>query len=126
MFPNTVVPVPPHILERQRARDRRVHHLIHPSDPTYRRAPADSMRSGRRPSVSTIAPRPPRSRRSSMPDRDSERNMLQREYSSSFTMRLVYSFLRTSDAWHTVMTTDPLIDSDEECRDGYVRTDYGA
>lgn len=27
-------------------------------------------------------------------------------------------------AWHTVMTTDPLVDSDEECHDGHVRTDY--
>ncbi|OAX44820.1 hypothetical protein K503DRAFT_764708 [Rhizopogon vinicolor AM-OR11-026] len=94
-----LVPVPPHILERQRA--RRVP-PIHPSDPPYRRPPAD-MRSARRSSVSTIAPRPSRSRRSSM--LDSERNMLQH-------------------AWHTVMTTDPLVDSDEECHDGHVRTDY--
>ncbi|KAJ8596530.1 hypothetical protein M405DRAFT_153406 [Rhizopogon salebrosus TDB-379] len=94
-----LVPVPPHILERQRA--RRVHHF-HPTDPPYRRTSAD-IRSARRPSASNIAARSPRSRRSSMPD--SERNMLQH-------------------AWHTVMTTDPLIDSDEECHDGHIRTDY--
>ncbi|KAG0709072.1 hypothetical protein DFH29DRAFT_890391 [Suillus ampliporus] len=94
-----LVPVPPHILERQRPRRA---HSFHPTDPPYRRTPAD-LRSARRPSVSNIAPRPPRSRRSSMPG--PERNMLQH-------------------AWHTVMNTDPLVDSDEECHDSHVRTDY--
>ncbi|KAG1755075.1 uncharacterized protein EDB91DRAFT_271327 [Suillus paluster] len=93
-----LVPVP-HILERQRSRRA---HSFHPSDPPFRRTPAD-LRSTRKPSVSNIAPRPPRSRRSSMPG--PERNMLQH-------------------AWHTVMTTDPLVDSDEECHDSHVRTDY--
>ncbi|OJA11739.1 hypothetical protein AZE42_02926 [Rhizopogon vesiculosus] len=116
-----LVPVPPHILERQRA--RRVP-PIHPSDPPYRRPPAD-MRSARRPSVSTIAPRPPRSRRSSMPD--SERNMLQRELQLLIPdCNAAHTSVTSSasDAWHTVMTTDPLVDSDEECHDGHVRTDY--
>ncbi|KAG2044216.1 hypothetical protein BDR03DRAFT_938668 [Suillus americanus] len=93
-----LVAVPPHILERQR--HRRPHS---PSDPPYRRMPTD-IRSARKPSVPNITPRPsPRSRRSSM--QGPERNMLQH-------------------AWHTVMTTDPLVDSDEECHDGHVRTDY--
>jgi hypothetical protein len=118
MYHIPVVAVPPHILERQR--HRRPHS---PSDPPYRRMPTD-MRSARKPSVPNVTPRPPpRSRRSSMPG--PERNMLQRELLFKFLCDIAYTFVcSTSDAWHTVMTTDPLVDSDEECHDGHVRTDY--
>lgn len=29
-----------------------------------------------------------------------------------------------TDAWHTVLNSDPLVDSDEECPDEHLRLDY--
>ena len=44
----------------------------------------------------------------------------QRQYSMLITKG---HYLRT-DAWHVVTSTDPLVDSDEELMDEYVRNDY--
>lgn len=32
--------------------------------------------------------------------------------------------LLITDAWHTVLNSDPLVDSDEECPDEHLRLDY--
>lgn len=32
--------------------------------------------------------------------------------------------LANTDAWHTVLNSDPLVDSDEECPDEHLRLDY--
>ncbi|KAH7924893.1 hypothetical protein BV22DRAFT_1034684 [Leucogyrophana mollusca] len=98
-----ILPVPPHVLDQQRGRHSHPHsHSLHASDSTHRRVSMD-LHSLRRPSIPAIAPRPPRSRRASMPG--PQRTMLQH-------------------AWHTALTTDPLADSDEENPDGHVRADY--
>lgn len=34
------------------------------------------------------------------------------------------SALIITDAWHTVLNSDPLVDSDEECPDEHLRLDY--
>lgn len=55
-----------------------------------------------------------------------QRTMLQREYlrqRSHSELITKGRHLRT-DAWHVVASTDPLVDSDEELMDEYVRNDY--
>lgn len=42
----------------------------------------------------------------------------------AFPLKLIV--IGTADAWHIVNTTDPLIDSDDELGDEYVRQDYSA
>ncbi|KAH7915336.1 hypothetical protein BJ138DRAFT_1141908 [Hygrophoropsis aurantiaca] len=95
-----LVPVPPHVLDQQRARHSHSH-SHHASDSSHRRVSVD-LHTHRRPIIPAIAPRP-RSRRASMPG--PQRTMLQH-------------------AWHTALTTDPLVDSDEENADSHVRLDY--
>jgi hypothetical protein len=48
--------------------------------------------------------------------------MLQRE--SNFKKASGYSKGSSTDAWHNIMTSDPLIDSDEESPDEHTRLDY--
>lgn len=70
----------------------------------HRPAPGVDVHRSRRPNISSVPPRHPRSGLSSnsfVP----QRNMLQH-------------------AWHTVHNSDPLADSDEECRDVHTRVDY--
>jgi len=92
--PSDLVPIPPHMTERQRQR--------HLSDGvSHRRISFDTHRP-RRLNMPNPGSRPPRYRRSSMP---APRTMLQH-------------------AWHTVLNSDPLVDSDEECPDEHLRVDY--
>ena len=51
-----------------------------------------------------------------------DRSMLQREWRIITYSEIIKHLLL--DAWHVVNTTDPLVDSDEENADEYVRTDY--
>ena len=56
--------------------------------------------------------------------RGPQRTMLQRECPTSVScVGHKGPHLRT-DAWHVVTSTDPLVDSDEELMDDYVRNDY--
>ncbi|KIK98808.1 hypothetical protein PAXRUDRAFT_823476 [Paxillus rubicundulus Ve08.2h10] len=94
-YPSDLVPMPPHMTERQLQR--------HVSDGVpHRRISFDTHRP-RRPNMPNPGSRPPRYRRSSMPA--PPRTMLQH-------------------AWHTVLNSDPLVDSDEECPDEHLRVDY--
>ncbi|KIJ68228.1 hypothetical protein HYDPIDRAFT_106378 [Hydnomerulius pinastri MD-312] len=97
-----LIPIPQHMMVRQRQRHAQT--LLPPSGAPYpsRRMSVD-MHHSRRPSMSDPTSRPPRSRRSSMPD--PQRTMLQH-------------------AWHTVLNSDPLVDSDEERPDEHIRLDY--
>ncbi|KAI9572782.1 hypothetical protein HD554DRAFT_2167807 [Boletus coccyginus] len=83
-------------LERQRQR--------HPQAlPAHRRMPID-MHRPRRSNTSNPGSRPLRTRRASAPP-GPPRTMLQH-------------------AWHTVLNSDPLVDSDEDCPDEHLRLDY--
>jgi hypothetical protein len=43
---------------------------------------------------------------------------------SSENLVFVGSTHALADAWHTVLNSDPLVDSDEECPDEHLRVDY--
>jgi len=111
----TVMPIQSTALERQRQR--------HPQAlPAHRRMPVD-MHRPRRSNMSNPGSRPLRTRRASVPP-GPPRTMLQR-------MCLLKPRARSSpgehiitDAWHTVLNSDPLVDSDEECPDEHLRLDY--
>ncbi|EGO00101.1 hypothetical protein SERLA73DRAFT_180531 [Serpula lacrymans var. lacrymans S7.3] len=87
------------------SRQPRQVHTFRLGDRSHRHSLGDPYSHSGRPSSGPTGsvPLPPRSRRSSMPV--SPRSMIQH-------------------AWHTAMTADPLIDSDEENPDEHVRLDY--
>jgi len=92
-----LVPVQSTALERQRQR--------HPQTlPAHRRMSVD-MHRPRRSNMSNPGSRPLRTRRATSVPPGPPRTMLQH-------------------AWHTVLDSDPLVDSDEECPDEHLRLDY--
>lgn len=66
--------------------------------------------------------RPVRTKRATSVPPGPPRTMLQRMY--LLLGPCSRSSTRCSDAWHTVLTSDPLVDSDEECPDEHLRLDY--
>ncbi|KAF9229515.1 hypothetical protein BS17DRAFT_25246 [Gyrodon lividus] len=91
-----LVPIPPHMTERQRQRHAQTLHPLSDGVP-HRRMSFDMHRS-RHPNMPNTGSRPPRYRRSSMPAPPP--TMLQ------------------------LLNSDPLVDSDEECPDEHIRVDY--
>ena len=94
--------------------------------PAHRRMSID-MHRPRRSNMSNPGSRPVRTRRPTNVPPGPPRTMLQRMCTvlltkprppSSPGMHIIV------DAWHTVLNSDPLVDSDEECPDEHLRLDY--
>jgi len=92
-----LVPIQSTASERQRQRNSQML-------PAHRRMSMDMQRP-RRPNMPNPGSRPVRTRRTTSVPPGPPRSMLQH-------------------AWHTVLNSDPLVDSDEECPDEHLRLDY--